>query len=326
MDYTSILGIDVASSKLDLCLKNEKGLEYDQLDYTGDALESFLGNHPEINPTNCLVGMESTGDYHLKVLKFFLEKGFLVKVLNPILTKQYTRTTIRGTKTDKKDSELICKLISEGEGELAFLSDFSGNSKEFLRLSNTLTKYASGLKQRVQSVERKSLPETEKIVEHLKEVINSLEKLSHSLVDKATAKRSQNEELIDSIPGFALKLSAIVSWEIGDIHQFRNAKSLVAYAGLDPRIKQSGNKLHTTGRLTKRGSPHLRTALFLAANVAHQYDPELKEYYYKKKSENRTHKEILCMISRKLLARIYAVLKEQRPYLKKDESINYPQI
>lgn len=317
MDYTSILGIDVASSKLDVCLKSEKGLEYDQLDYTDDALDNFLDNHPEISSSNCLVGMESTGDYHLKVLKFFLEKGFQVKVLNPILTKQYTRTTIRGTKTDKKDSEIICKLIDQGEGDLADLNDFSGNSKEFLRLSNTLTKYASGLKQRMQSVKRKSLPGTKGITKQLENVINSLEKLSGSLVDKATINRSQDEELIDSIPGFAIKLSAIVSWEIGDVHQFKNAKSLVAYAGLDPRIRQSGHKLHTTGRLTKRGSSHLRTALFLAANVARRHDPELKEYYHKKQSEGRSHKEILCMISRKLLARIYAVLKERRPYVKR---------
>ncbi|PIT98232.1 MAG: hypothetical protein COT71_01670 [Candidatus Andersenbacteria bacterium CG10_big_fil_rev_8_21_14_0_10_54_11] len=90
---------------------------------------------------------------------------------------------------------------------------------------------------------------------------------------------------------------------------------MVAYAGLDPRIKQSGSKLNTTGRLTKRGSPMLRHALYVAANVARRFDPELNAYYLKKREEGRRHAEVLCIIARKLLYRIHAVLRERRPYV-----------
>jgi transposase len=109
-------------------------------------------------------------------------------------------------------------------------------------------------------------------------------------------------------------LSAVVHYELGSVDRFKNARSLVSFAGLDPRIKQSGHKLNTTGRLLKRGSPHLRAALFLAANVARRYDPELNQYYEKKKTEGRAHTEILCMIARKLLYRIWAVLRDRREY------------
>ena len=124
MNYPSIMGIDVSSQKLDVCLLLDDQVTnpaYFSLDYTAENLEQFLLDQPTVNPEHCLVGMESTGDYHLLAARFFLKAGFKVKILNPILTKQYTRTTIRGTKTDKTDSFLIAKqrnINSTGNGRL----------------------------------------------------------------------------------------------------------------------------------------------------------------------------------------------------------------
>lgn len=319
MDYTSILGIDVASKKLDMCLldcaSNEHSFE--TIDYTEDELEKFLTHHPEMNPKSCLVGMESTGEYHLAAARFFLGKGFKAKILNPILTKQYTKTTIRGTKTDKTDSQLICKLLLENHGDYLILADLTDERKELIRLSTSLAKLSTQLKLRLQSTKRKSLNNIEDIEKQMKDIAGDIDNLAKQVVDQATENRTQDEELIDSIPGFAIKLSAVAHYELGDIDRFKNSKSLIAYAGLDPRIKQSGNNLQTTGRITKRGSKYLRSALFLAANVARNNDSELHAYYDKKKTEGRSHKEILTMISRKLLARIYVVLKERRCYVKR---------
>lgn len=138
--------------------------------------------------------------------------------------------------------------------------------------------------------------------------------MAEELVAKATTNPSEPEQLIRSIPGFGAKLAAVVHHELGDITRFKNAKSLVAFAGLDPRIKQSGSMLNTTGHLTKRGSTSLRYALFLAANVARRYDAELGDYYAQKRVEGRTHREVLCIISRKLLYRINALVRSHRTY------------
>lgn len=319
MKHAFILGLDVASEKLDLCLLDAGSQEcsFKTIEYSEDALENFLKEHPELNPANCLIGLESTGDYHLKASKFFLKKDFDVKLLNPILTKQYTRTTIRGTKTDKTDSEIICKLLLEGHGDSLKLDKITDERKELIRLSAALTQTASRLKQRKQSVGRKDLDNMESIEKEMEEIIESIKNLSDRLVEQATEVRTEEEEFIDSIPGFSTKLSAVVYHEIGDINRFPNAKSLIAFAGLDPKIKQSGKGLNTFGKITKRGSSHLRSGLFLAANVARIYDKDLKDYYDKKKAENRKHAEILCMISRKLINRIFVVLKEKRNYIKR---------
>jgi len=315
MEHTSrFVGIDIASSKVDICWDTAKDLSHQTLRYDEKIFDDFLTKHPGIISNVTVVGMESTGDYHLKAARYFLDKGFSVKVINPIITKEYIRATVRGKKTDKTDAILIHKALSEGHGDCVNLNQLSDEPKELLRLSTTLSHITTQLILRLQSTKRKNLPGTEEIQKQLQEVINHLREVNKTIVEQATEDRSLEEEYIDSIPGFAIKLSAVIHHEIGDINRFHDAKALVAFTGLDPRIKQSGNLLNTTGRITKRGSPYLRAALFLAANVARQYDKDLAEYYTKKKNEGRSHKEILCMIGRKLLTRIHTVLKEQRAY------------
>jgi len=311
--HTSIVGIDVAARKLDLCLEQGGQTQYATIDNTVEAIQQYAREH-KLTKQSCLVGLEATNDYHFAATKYFLKRGIPTRILNPIVTKRYTRTQVRGKKTDKTDAHNIARLAAEGEGELATLSNVDNRDKELLRLSRALIKLKTMLTLRLQSLRRKDLKKTKRIEHKLEQIEGLLKDVAEELVDEVTEERSRDEELIDSIPGFSIKLSAIVHHELGDIARFKNARSLDSFAGLDPRVVQSGGKLHTSGRLMKRGSPYLRSALFLAANVARVYDPELAEYYAKKKAEGRSHKEVLCIISRKLLHRIWAVLRDQREY------------
>ena len=76
--------------------------------------------------------------------------------------------------------------------------------------------------------------------------------------------------------------------------------------------------MNSQGRLTKRGSPHLRRALFIAASIARKYDPELKEYYLKKRNEGKRYAVAVCTVARKMSNRVYAVLKRKTPYVKRE--------
>jgi transposase len=67
--------------------------------------------------------------------------------------------------------------------------------------------------------------------------------------------------------------------------------------------------------MSKRGSPYLRHALWLAATVAVRYDPDLQAFYEAKREEGKHHGTVIGAVCRKLLARIYVILKEQRPYV-----------
>ena len=83
--------------------------------------------------------------------------------------------------------------------------------------------------------------------------------------------------------------------------------------GIDPKVTQSGSML-ITGKITKRGNPHLRSAFYLAAQVARQHDPELKAFYEKKKNEGKPTRVAIVAVARKLCERVYSVVTKGKPY------------
>lgn len=140
-------------------------------------------------------------------------------------------------------------------------------------------------------------------------------------IDEALATlMRQIPQHITSIPGIGPATGAAILAEIGDINRFDGVEKLVAYAGIDPSVYQTGQFQASEAHISKRGSPYLRHALWLAASVAIHHDPQLQEYYQRKRQEGKHHGAALGAVCRKLLARIYVILKEQRPYIVKPAS------
>ncbi len=134
-------------------------------------------------------------------------------------------------------------------------------------------------------------------------------------IDAALAKlMSQIPQHITSIPGIGPSTGAAIVAEIGDINRFDSPDKLVAYAGIDPSVYQTGQFQASEAHMSKRGSPYLRHALWMAASVAIKHDPQLQAYYQRKREEGKAHGVALGAVCRKLIARVYVVLKEQRPY------------
>ncbi|OIP55734.1 hypothetical protein CO134_04000 [Candidatus Kuenenbacteria bacterium CG_4_9_14_3_um_filter_39_14] len=122
-------------------------------------------------------------------------------------------------------------------------------------------------------------------------------------------------ELIASIKGVSERMASVIYAEISNINRFEKKEQLTAFAGLDPAVKQSGTYLRKQGNhISKRGPKYLRQELYFAAKTAIIFDPELKAYYLKKKTEGKHYNCIMIAISRKILMRIWAVLKQKRPY------------
>ena len=119
---------------------------------------------------------------------------------------------------------------------------------------------------------------------------------------------------ITSIPGIATVIGATILGEIGDISKFSNPSKLAAYAGIDATVSQSGEYSSTNNRMSKRGSPYLRKALFQAALVAAFNDPTFSAFYQKKRSEGKHHLTAIGAVARKLCNIIHAVLKNNVSY------------
>ena len=119
---------------------------------------------------------------------------------------------------------------------------------------------------------------------------------------------------ITTIPGIGSVNAATILGEIGDIKRFSNPSKLVAYAGLDASISQSGEYESTYNHMSKRGSPYLRRALFQSALRAEFCDPVFSDYYQKKISEGKHHLVATNAVARKLCHTIFAVLTKNEPY------------
>ncbi|MBQ3339862.1 MAG: IS110 family transposase, partial [Atopobiaceae bacterium] len=117
-----------------------------------------------------------------------------------------------------------------------------------------------------------------------------------------------------TIPGVGTVLGAGILGEVGDVARFASAKKLLAFAGCDPSVFESGEFVGSRAHMSKRGSPYLRWYLWLAADRARMYDPALGAYYAKKRSEGKCHKVAVSAVVRKLVSIIYAVLRDGTPY------------
>ena len=158
---------------------------------------------------------------------------------------------------------------------------------------------------------------TEALVMEIKSILSTIEHLQNQvskLDEKIAVLLRSLGTTIETIPGIGPVLGAIIVSEIGDINRFSHASKLVAYAGIDPTVKQSGEFNATKNRMSKRGTPYLRRALWTASIVAAFNDPNLHEYYLKKKNKGKHHGTIIGAIARKLIYRIFIVLKDNIPY------------
>ena len=155
----------------------------------------------------------------------------------------------------------------------------------------------------------------------IKQLINQIVFLE-SQIDAVSKEIKELYNKLDShllsVPGIGDNLAPIILAEIGDINKFDKPSKLIAFAGTDPSENQSGNKLSSNDKTSKRGSPYLRHAIYTASLVAISNEPELRAYYDKKISEGKHHFVALAGISRKLLTIIYYILKEDRDYIRYD--------
>lgn len=133
-------------------------------------------------------------------------------------------------------------------------------------------------------------------------------------VEKKIKKESKKlDTKITSIPGVGDILGGIILGEIGDWNRFSDGAAIVAFAGLDPVVHQSGKSRHT-GHISKRGSPVLREALYLAARSAARCNPVCKQFYKRLRARGKHYTVCLVAVARKLLLIIYSVLKNNREF------------
>ena len=144
--------------------------------------------------------------------------------------------------------------------------------------------------------------------------MNFLDKQIEALDIEIMKYYEQFDCYLHTIPGIGIIGAATILAEIGDISRFKNSSSLIAFAGIDPTVRQSGEFNSTHNHMSKRGSPYLRHAIFLAATTCSFHNSPLNAYYKKKRDQGKHHLTATGAVARKLTTIIYAVLRDSKPY------------
>jgi len=317
----NIIGFDVSKKELVGIRTDKSALVRDKIiiSNNSESIQTFIEEAKTKYP-HLLVASEATADYHRNLAEHCLKSGIPFRLINPILTKQFTRATIRKKKTDLTDAWIIAKLALQGEGSLLNIKSLDP-LKSINRTAFKIQRIAAMLSAIYQRFER-VFPDNQEVLKELAKplpVLNDTVKNLRSNVDKNIDKSIQ--KLLVSIPGIGPTIADTLIAEIGDINRFPSGKSLAAYAGLDPKVKQSGVSLKHNTKITKRGSPYLRKSVYISAYIAKRHDPELKEYFDKKIDEGKRYKEAAVATARKILYRVYAVWKRGTPYVKYPQKI-----
>jgi transposase len=119
---------------------------------------------------------------------------------------------------------------------------------------------------------------------------------------------------LHTIKGVGVLSAAVILSEIGNIANFDSPKKLVAFAGIDPSVHQSGNFTASSSQMSKRGSPYLRRALWNAADGSTRSNPVLADFYNRKRKEGKDHMTAVGAVTRKLCYIVFAILRDQKPW------------
>ena len=146
--------------------------------------------------------------------------------------------------------------------------------------------------------------------------LNSLLTLYKSLVKEIDTLESEIHKLIEevhphylTIPGIGPISAAVIYAEYGDISNFSNPGQMLAFAGIEPGVNDSGTESHG-GRMVKHGSSQLRYVLLNACLPLIRFDLTFATYYAKKRAEGKKHRVAVTHVAKKLIRVIYALERQ----------------
>jgi transposase len=313
----SILGIDISKLKFDLCLLRENGkLKHKVFANTASGflqLSAWLEKQKVEHVHAC---MEATGTYGEALATYLFEAGHRVSIINPASIKAYANSRLSRTKTDKADATLIAQFCAERKPPA-----WTPLPREVRDLQALVRRLESLLEMHQMEVNRLEAvanndPVRDSLTEHIAFLDNEIKRTESLIRDQINQHPTLREqrELLVSIPGISDTTAAKLLAEILEVKLYKSARQLAAFAGLVPRLHESGSSIKRKARLSKTGAPRLRKALYFPAIVAIKYNPYIKAMSLRLKERGKCPMQIIGAAMRKLVHLAYGVLKSGRPF------------
>jgi transposase len=264
---------------------------------------------------------------------------FNVVISNPLKTKAIASAKI---KNDKVDSHMLAQLLRADLIATVYVCSIETRKlKELLRHRQRLVHDTTRMKNRIHMLLMKNntcIPVSDlfgvKGMKHLKNVelpsyhrqqlksyltlynglTEQIQPLTKQIMD--LAKKDPMAKLLMTIPGIGPLTAMFIIAEIEDISRFPSHRNLSSYAGLVPCLDASADKSRT-GRITKQGSPYLRSALVEAAQVIPRMKKTRLNVFFRKRIVRAGYQKAIVATAHKILQYVYYVLKNQTPYQEK---------
>lgn len=317
------VGIDVAKLSLSVCVRYHDGTER-ALTIRNTEADINTKLLPVLTQCTPRVVMESTGHYHVLVALLLTDVGHDVRVVNPILAKQYTSGNVRKVKTDPADARGLARmaLVADNLPNPFVLDRNTIGLRKKLAMLGSMNHQRQALIASLQSFDELRItlgqdtsPAVEMVRTSIKELERAMRTLERECVHEVRANASTQHDLslITSIPGVS-EFCGVLALQWFRLLPDTTTKSWIAYAGLDVSSRESGT---WKGRckLTKRGNAFLRRRLYSAAWGATMNNADFKEYYdHLRIREGRAHVEALTIIARKIVRTMYHVIQSNTVY------------
>lgn len=317
MQIANYVGIDMAKLSFYACIKEDKKAKKWNNNKTGIKLFFSHLEKQNFHKNDTVLGVESTGSYHLPICVSCRQAGYTIKVINPLITKKQNLTTLRRVKNDRKDAVLVRYCLIQGNGYEYKETNEQIILKTLVRQRNSISHNKNKILRQREDIKYKSNIVGTKINSIYDELFETLSKKQKEIEKELMEYDKKTQTLLKSIPGVGPITAVSFISEIVDINKFSHPKNLVAYCGIDPRVYESGTSIKGKGYITKRGSKVLRTILYNAASVAVLHENMFKEYFQKKKDEGKPYRVALVATMRKMVHVIHAVWTRGTPFQNK---------
>lgn len=321
-NYLKIIGIDISKNSLDLCsitTSNTKEMQYDKIENNVKSISKFLKN---LKQEKVLFCMEDTGIYGMLLYQVFTEKGIDFSVVPSIQIKR-SKGLQRG-KSDKIDARDIAKyaLLHLADLKLYELPELDFQELRILlaerdRLVKAIKLFGSTAESTIYANKKtcKLLNKSnEKTMKFLKQQLKDIEVSINELIQNNEQMQKQNE-LLQSIPGVGPQTALLLIAYTRCFTAFDNWRQLACYSGIAPFPYQSGISVKGRTKVSHFAQKKLKSIIHMSALVAKTHDHELKQYYDKKLADGKHKMSIMNAIRCKVIARAFAVINRQTPYV-----------
>jgi transposase len=310
------LGLDIAKRSFDACLRLPAG-KYRHRKFENN-LAGFKALHAWVVGQNALtihVCMEATGTYGEALAAFLHDQGHRVSVVNPKRIVHFAKSRLSRAKTDKVDARLICDFCAQEQPD-----SWSPPARGYRELQ-ALVRHGEVLSQDLQR-ERNRLDAAEHptfvrqsletLIAHLEQALAAVEEAIRWHFAAYPELQAQKKLLL-SIPGIGETTARWVLAELAGGRGFRSARQVAAYAGLEPRLQQSGPWKGKT-RISKQGNTWLRKALYFPAICGLTWNPVIRAHGDRLRQRGMAPRAIIGAAMRKLLHLAYGVLHTERAF------------